>query len=149
MKQSIIFVGFGLIVALISLGCGTSNQLAAEIVYDARAQVNSAKEVEAQSLASQELADAEQMLSRAEDALSAGKEKESYRLGMRAYLKSKVAEAIAIANRIETKARTAEQELELKVQAMEAARRALGQAERELAQLRSTPVENLDPIGEE
>ncbi|MCZ6678898.1 MAG: DUF4398 domain-containing protein [Candidatus Poribacteria bacterium] len=142
MRQQFIMVGVGLIVVLISNGCGTSNQLAAEIVYDAKAQIRLAKEeAEAERLAPQELAEAEQMLSRAENAMSETKEKEAYRLGMRAHLKAKVAEAVAIANRIEAGARTAEEELALKVQAVEAARHDLEQAERELEQLCSTPEE--------
>ena len=148
MKQlMIMFAGVSSIFALINLGCSTSNQLAAGIIYDAKAQIRSAKEADAHSLAPQELADAEQMFSRAEDALVTGKESESYRLGMRAYLKAKLAEIIATTNQIEAESRVSEQELALKVQTLESARRALERAERELEQLRSTPVENSDLSG--
>lgn len=139
MKQSIVVAGFTLTIALIILGCSTSNQLAAGMVYDAKVQVRSAKEAGAQDLAKQEFEDAQRMLSRSEEALSAAKEKEAYRLGRRAYFKAKIAEALAIANRIEAEARAAEQTLEAKVQTVESARRELEQVERELEALQSTP----------
>lgn len=139
MKQSIVVAGFTLTIALIILGCSASNQLAAGMVYDAKVQVRSAKEAGAQDLAKQEFADAQRMLSRSEEALSAAKEREAYRLGRRASLKAKIAEALAIANRIEAEARAAEQILEAKVQTVESARRKLEQVERELEALQSTP----------
>ena len=148
MKKALMMTVSSLIIALMSFGCSPTNHLAAEIVYDSKVQVNAAKEVDAHNLAPQELADAEQMLSRSEETLGAGKEKEAYRLGMRAYLKAKIAGAIAIANQMEAEANNSEQELELKVQAVESARRDLEQAERELEQLQSTSVDR-NPIEEE
>ena len=137
MKQWIIFTS--LIVVLISLGCGASNQLAAGIVYDARAKVSSAKAADAPNLANQELADAEHLLSQAEAALNAGKGKEAHRLGVHSYLKARVAEAIAIASRMEAQAQQVEQELESKIRAVDTAGNEQKQAESELEQLKSTP----------
>jgi len=139
MKKWLMFTGFSSIVVLVSLGCGTSNQLAAGIIDDARAKITSAKAADALNLANQEMADAEQWLSQAETALNAGKEKDAYRLGKRSYLKARVAEAVAAASRMEEQAHKVEQELELKGQAVEAAARELKHAESELEQLKSTP----------
>jgi hypothetical protein len=133
-----IAAGFGVIFALITFGCGGSSQLTTRTIDDARAQVNSAREAGAESLASQDLAEAEQMLARAEAALTEGK-KEAGRLSLRAYLKAKVAEASAVASQMEGQARDVEDELELKAQAAEAARREAEEAKRELEALESTP----------
>lgn len=141
MKQWLTVAGFSFMVIFIGLGCGTSNQLAAGIIYDARAQVSTAKAVDAQSVANQQLVDAEEMLSQAEVALNNGKAEEAYRLGMRAYLKAKVVEAVALANKIEAQGRKVEEEWDLKLQAVEGARHELEGAELELEQLKSTPEE--------
>ena len=140
MKQKLMMAAC-LVVVLMGLGCGSTNQLATETIYDAKVQVETAKAVNAQNLAPQELADAEQMLARSEEVLSAGKETEAYRLGMRAHLKAKIAEAIALANQLEAEASNAEGELELKLQSAAAAHRDLEQAEEELEGLQSTPEE--------
>ena len=141
MKKWQMFTGLSLIIVQICLGCGASNQLAAGIIYDAKAKIISAKAGDGLSLANQEVADAERWLSQAEAALNAGKEKEAYRLGKHSYLKARVAEAIAIASRAEEEVQQVEQALELKGQAVEAAASELKQAESELEQLRSTPEE--------
>ena len=139
MKQTLIMMAASLIVVLMNLGCGSTNQLAAEIIYDANTQVEAAKEANAQNLAPQELADAEQMLARSEEVLNAGKGEDAYRLGMRAHLKAKIAEAVAIANQMEAEASSSESELVSKLQAAETAHRELEQAEQELEKLQSTP----------
>ena len=139
MKQTLIIMAASLIVVLMNLGCGSTNQLAAEIIYDANTQVEAAKEANAQNLAPQELADAEQMLARSEEVLNAGKGEDAYRLGMRAHLKAKIAEAVAIANQMEAEASSSESELLSKLQAAETAHRELEQAEQELEKLQSTP----------
>ncbi len=141
MKQMLMMMAAGLIVVLMGLGCSSTNQLATEIIYDAKVQVEAAKAANAQNLATQELTDAEQMLTRSEKALSTGKEKEAYRLGMRAHLKAKVARTVAVANQVEAGASSSESTLELKVRAVEAAHRDLEQAEKELEELQSTPEE--------
>ena len=139
MKQTLIVMAASLIVVLMNLGCGSINQLAAEIIYDANTQVEAAKEANAQNLAPQELADAEQMLARSEEVLNAGKGEDAYRLGMRAHLKAKIAEAVTIANQMEAEASSSESELLSKLQAAETAHRELEQAEQELEKLQSTP----------
>jgi predicted transcriptional regulator len=139
MKQTLIVMASSLIIVLLSLGCGSTNRLAAEIIYDAKMQVEAAKEANAQNLAPQGLSGAEQMLARSEEVLNAGKGEEAYRLGMRAHLEAKIAEAVAIANRMETEASSSESELVSKLQAVEAARRDLERAAQELEELQSTP----------
>ena len=139
MKQTLIMMAASLIVVLMNLGCGSTNQLAAEIIYDANSQVEAAREANAQNLAPQELADAEQMLARSAEVLNAGKGEEAYRLGTRAHLKAKIAEAVAIANQMEAEASSSESELVSKLQAAETAHRELEQAEQELQKLQSTP----------
>ena len=139
MKRTLIMMAASLIAVLMNLGCGSTNQLAAEIIYDANAQVEAAREANAQNLAPQELADAEQMLARSEEVLNAGKGEEAYRLGMRAHLNAKIAEAVAIANQMEAEARSSESELVSQLQAAETAHRELEQAEQELEKLQSTP----------
>ena len=141
MKQMLMLVAAILIIVVTGLGCGSTNQLATEIIYDAKVQVEAAKAANAQNLASHELADAEQMLARSEEVLSMGKETEAYRLGMRAHLKAKIAEAIAVANQMEAEASSSESALELKLQAGEAAHRDLEQAKQELEELQLTPEE--------
>ena len=141
MKQMLMTMAVSLIIVLIGLGCSSTSQLATETIYDAKVQIEAAKTANAQNLAPQELADAEQMLARSGEMLNAGKETEAYRLGMRAQLKARIAEAIAIANQREAEASNAEGTLELKLKAAEAAHRDLEQAEQELKELQSTPEE--------
>ena len=139
MKHISIMPAYSLLVALTVLGCGATTQRASEIIHDAQIQVESARTANAQNLAPQELAEAEQLLDRSEEVLSMGKETEAYRLGMRAHLKAKIAEAIALANRLEAEASSAEGALEMKLRNAETAHRELKQAERELKELQSTP----------
>lgn len=126
-------------IALINFGCGGINQPAAGLLYDARAQIEVAKQAEAATLASQELADAEQMLAQAETALNAGEGDQAYRLGMRAYLNARLAEATAILGRSEGQAIEVTKQLESKLRAADAALRQLEEAEDELERLKATP----------
>lgn len=139
MKQILMLIVANLIIVLIGLGCGSTNQLATDIIYDAKVQVEAAKAANAQNLAPQELADAGRMLARSEEVLAMGKNTEAYRLGMRAHLKAKIAEAIAMASQVEAKVTRAESKLELKLKDAEAAHQNLKQAEQELEELQSAP----------
>ena len=141
MKQMFKIMAASSIIVLIGLGCGSTNRLATETIYDAKVRIEVAKGANAQNLAPQELADAEQLLARSEEVLSVGKETEAYRLGMRAQLKARIAAAIAVANQMEANASSAEGTLELKLGAAEAAHRDLEQADQELEELQSTPEE--------
>ena len=141
MKRLLMLTTANLIILLMGLGCGSANQLATEIIYDAKVQVEAAKAANAQNLASQELADAEQMLTRSEEVLSVGKETEAYRLGMRAHLKAKIAEAISLANQLEAEANSTEGVLESRLRNAEVAHRELERSEQELKELQSTPEE--------
>ncbi len=128
--SSIVFANFG---------CGGKSQPAAGMLYDAKAQIGIAKEVEAETLASQEFADAEQMLAQAEAVLDTGDEHQAYRLGMRAYLNARLAEASAVLRRNEAQAIEITKELESKLRAADAALRQLEEAENELKRLKATP----------
>lgn len=141
MKQMLTMRVYSLVLVFTVIGCGATTQRASEIIYDAKAQVGSAKKVNAQDLAPQELADAEQMLARSEEMLKMGKETEAYRLGLRAHLNAKLAEALALANQLEEDASRAEGALELKLRDAAAAYRDLQQAEVELEELQSMSEE--------
>ena len=141
MKQMLMPIAAILIFVLIGLGCGSTSQLATETIYDAKVRIEAAKAANAQNLAPQELADAEQLLLRSEEVLSVGKETEAYRLGLRAQLKARIAVAVATANQMEANASSAEGTLELKLKDTETAHRALEKAEQELEELQSTPEE--------
>ena len=126
-------------IVLANFGCGGRSQPAAEMLYDARAQIGIAKAAEAETLANQEFADAEQMLAQAETVLDMGDEHQAYRLGMRAYLKARLAETSAILRQNEAQAIEITKELESKLRAADAALRQLEEAEDELKQLKATP----------
>ena len=126
-------------IVLTSVGCGGKHQLAAGLLYDARMQIGVAKEAEAETLANQELVDAEQMLVQAETAMDMGDEQQAFRLGMRAHLKARLAEAVAILRRKEDQATEAAKELESKLRAADAAYRQFEEAEDELERLKATP----------
>lgn len=132
-------VALCLSIVLANFGCGGKSQPAVGLLYDAKAQIGIAKEVEAETLASQEFADAEQMLAQAETVLDTGDEHQAYRLGMRAYLKARLAEASAILRRNEVQAIEITKELESKLRAADAALRQLEEAEDELKRLKATP----------
>ena len=78
------------------------------------------------------------MLAQAETALKRGEGNQAYRLGMRAYLQARVAEAIAIASRKEEQAAKVTGELASKIQAVEAAHGQFEEAEDELEKLKAT-----------
>lgn len=126
-------------IVLANFGCGGKSEPAGRLLYDARAQIGTAKAAEAETFANQEFADAEQMLAQAETVLDMGNEHQAYRLGMRAYLKARLAEATAILRRNEAQAIEITKELESKLRAADAALRELEEAEDELKQLKATP----------
>jgi uncharacterized protein YPO0396 len=126
-------------IVLANFGCGGKSQPVAGMLYDAKAQIGIAEAAEAKTLANQEFADAEQMLAQAETVLDMGDEHQAYRLGMRAYLKARLAEASAILRRNEAQAIEITKELESKLRAADAALRQLEEAEDELKQLKATP----------
>ena len=126
-------------ILLINVGCGGIYQPAGGLLYDARAQIETAMRAEAATRASQELADAEQMLAQAETALDAGEGDQAYRLGMRAYLNARLAEATAILGRSEDQAIETAKDLESKLRAADAALRQLEEAEEKLEMLKAAP----------
>ena len=141
MRQMLMMKVSSLLVVLGMLGCGATTERATQIIYDAKVRIGAAKQADAQNLAPRELAEAEQMVVRSEEMLSTGKETEAYRMGMRAQLTARIAEALALANQLEAKANSSEATLESQLDAAEAANRDLQQAEWELQELQSTPEE--------
>lgn len=133
-----LIIGLSTVIGWMSLGCGGSNQLVEGTLSDAVFQIAIAKEVNAETLASQELADAEQMLNQAETALKQGHRNLAYRFGIRAYLKAKLAESIAIMDLKDHQVATATKKLEAKLQAADTARRAFEEAKNEFEKMQST-----------
>ena len=99
-----------LLLSLMS-ACGSSGQFAAGIVYEARAQMSMAKRAGAEELASSEFQEANRILTEAEAAMAQKNEKEAYKIGTLAYLKARLAEAMAIRNKTEREAEIEEAEL--------------------------------------
>ena len=132
-------VGLCSVIVLTGAGCGGSNKLAAGLLYDAGAQIGAAKEAKAETLANPELTAAEQMLIQAETALDAGDENQAYRLGVRALLKARLAEAVANLRRKEDHATEVTRLLESELRAADAAHRQFEEAEDELERLKTAP----------
>ena len=126
-------------ILLLNAGCGGKNHPVAGLIYETRAQIEVAKQAEAATRASQEFADAEQMLAQAETALDAGEGDQAYRLGMRAYLNARLAEATAILAQSEDQAIQIAKDLESKLRAADAALRQLEEAETRLEKLKAAP----------
>ena len=89
-----------LMIAVVSWTCAKSDQVAATMVYEAKAQINAAKQEQAAELASDQLAEAEDYINKAEVALKDDSQ-EAYRLAKRAYLKARYAEVLAKRNKAE------------------------------------------------
>jgi hypothetical protein len=142
MKQRQYLLCYALITVLFGIGCGKANQLANGAIYDAQTQIKAAEMAGGYEYAEQELMEAEQIRARAEELFNAGRENEAYRLGVRAQLKAKVAEAVAVANQMEMELNDVNQKLAEKRQAVGAARRELQQAKQELEELMSMPETN-------
>jgi len=121
-------------IAIISWTCAKSNQLAATMIYEAKAQINAAKQEEAAELASDQLAEAEEYINKSEIALKDDSQ-EAYRLAKRAYLKARYAEILAKRNMAERMADIEEAELEKLLRETEEERRARESAEGELKNL--------------
>ena len=134
-----LIIGLSTTIGWMSLGCGASNQLVEGTISDSVFQIAIAKEVDAETLATQELADAQQMLNQAETALKEGDRNLAYRFGIRAYLKAKLAESISIMSLKEHLVATSTRKLEAKLQAADTARRAFEEAKNEFETMRSTP----------
>ena len=134
MKRIILGVIF-LFVALVIIACGSANKFAANIIDDTRARIVSAEQIGAKQTAFDELRDAENLLAEAETVLDKGDDDEAYRIGTKAYLTARYAEALAAKRRAELDANVAELELIETQQSEEVARRDREQAEKELSAL--------------
>ncbi|MFQ6039556.1 MAG: DUF4398 domain-containing protein [Candidatus Poribacteria bacterium] len=121
-----------LCVASIIVACGATNKLGANIIYDTRERIAAAEQIGVQQTASNELRDAENLLAEAEAALKRGDDDEAYRIGMKAYLTARYAEALAAQRKAELDAKVAESELREAQQAEEKALKDRAQAEKEL-----------------
>jgi len=117
------------------VACGGANKLAALIIYDTREQIVAAEQIGAKQTAANELRDAENLLAEAEAALNKGDYDEAYRIGTKAYLTVRYAEALAAQKRAELDANIAESELREAQQLEEEAFKNRAQAEEELSAL--------------
>ena len=124
-----------LVIAVVSWTCVKSNQLAATMVYEAKAQINAAKQENAEELAADQLAEAEDHITKAKIALQKDDSQEAYRLAKRAYLNARYAEILAKRNKAERMADVEEAEFEKILREMEEARRVRESAEQELKDL--------------
>lgn len=124
-----------LLPALMIVACAGKSQLAANMVYEAKAQIEAAEQMGARQLAAEELSAAARLLLEAETALLTHDEPEAYRIGVRAYLMARYAEVVAARNRGEKNAAIAELELANARQGAEKARTESETAERELEEL--------------
>ena len=90
-----------LYVVLVIVACGGANKLAANIIYDTRAQIVAAEQIGAKQTTPNELRDSENLLAEAEASLDNGDDDEAYRIGTKAYLTARYAEALATKKRSE------------------------------------------------
>ena len=132
-KTALVIVCF--IPVLMMVACAGTNQLAASMVYEAKAQIEAAKQMGAERLAAEELSEAVKLLLEAETALLAHNEPEAYRIGVKTHLMARYAEVVAVRNSAEKNAAIAELELETTRQDVEKARTESESAERELEEL--------------
>ena len=127
-----------LIYLFISIGCSTkSNQIVVDAVSDAQTQVQLARKAGAEETTNKDLLEAQQLLNRAGELMSSGKNREAYRFAMRAYLKAAVSEAIVTADVAENDALEAEKELAAQLDIVETKRRELERIEAELEELKT------------
>lgn len=127
-----------LIYLFISIGCSTkSNQIVVDAVSDAQTQVQLARKAGAEETTNKDLLEAQQLLNRAGELMSSGKNREAYRVAMRAYLKAAVSEAIVTADVAENDALEAEKELAAQLDIVETKRRELERIEAELEELKT------------
>jgi len=127
-----------LIHLFISIGCSTkSNQIVVDAVSDAQTQIQLARKVGAEETTSKDLLEARQLLDRAGELMSSGKNREAYRFAMRAYLKAAVSEAIITAGMAENDAIEAAKELAAQLDIVETKRRELERIEAQLEELKT------------
>ena len=127
-----------LIYLFISIGCSTkSNQIVVDAVSDAQTQVQLARKAGAEETTNKDLLEAQHLLNRAGELMSSGKNREAYRVAMRAYLKAAVSEAIVTADVAENDALEAEKELAAQLDIVEKKRRELERIEAKLEELKT------------
>ena len=127
-----------LIYFFISIGCSKkSSQIVVDAVSDAQTQVQLARKAGAAETTNKDLLEAQQLLNRAGELMSSGKNREAYRVAMRAYLKATVSEAIVTADVAENDALEAEKELAAQLDIVETKRRELERIEAELEELKT------------
>ncbi|MBB16373.1 hypothetical protein CMK22_13955 [Candidatus Poribacteria bacterium] len=127
-----------LIYFFISIGCSKkSSQIVVDAVSDAQTQVQLARKAGAAETTNKDLLEAQQLLNRAGELMSSGKNREAYRFAMRAYLKAAVSEAIVTADVAENDALEAEKELAAQLDIAEKKRRELERIEAKLEELKT------------
>ena len=108
-----------------------------DAVSDAQTQVQLARRAGAKETTSKDLLEAQQLLDRAGELMSSGKNREAYGFAMRAYLKAAVSEAIITADMAENDAIEAEKELAAQLDTSETTRRELEKMEAQLEELKT------------
>ena len=127
-----------LIYFFISIGCSKkSSQIVVDAVSDAQTQVQLARKAGAAETTNKDLLEAQQLLNRAGELMSSGKNREAYRFAMRAYLKAAVSEEIVTADVAENDALEAEKELAAQLDIVEKKRRELERIEAKLEELKT------------
>ena len=127
-----------LIYFFISIGCSKkSSQIVVDAVSDAQTQVQLARKAGAAETTNKDLLEAQQLLNRAGELMSSGKNREAYRFAMRAYLKAAVSEAIVTADVAENDALESEKELAAQLDIVEKKRRELERIEAKLEELKT------------
>jgi hypothetical protein len=124
-----------LCVASIVAACSGANKLGSNIIYDTKAQIDAAEQLGAKQTAPNEWRDAANLLAESEAALNEGDDDTAYRIGAKAYLTARYAEALAAQRRAELDAKVAESELREAQQTEEKAFRDRAKAEKELSAL--------------
>ena len=132
-----------LIYFFISIGCSKkSSQIVVDAVSDAQTQVQLARKAGAAETTNKDLLEAQQLLNRAGELMSSGKNREAYRFAMRAYLKAAVSEAIVTADVAENDALEAEKEQAAQLDIVEKKRRELERIEAKLEELKTQFEQN-------
>jgi hypothetical protein len=125
-----------LLVSLAISACGSSGQFAAGSIYESKAQIAVAKRAGAEELAASEFQEANRALSEAEALIAQNKEEEAYKISSIAYLKARLAEAMAIRNKAEREAEVEEAELSAAEVDLNRSRKERKDAEEELENFR-------------
>ena len=116
-----------LLILFFVAGCANIDleQLAMETMENARLSIATAEKVGARDVAVTQIKSADEMLINSERSLQSGDVERAYRLGLRAYLHSRIATEKSLAVRLESQLQEAQAALQLQENATEEARKKL------------------------